>query len=71
MYLLQVGALKKGINPLSINRITFDPKYIAGPLKGGVVTAMIAIAVRYRNLSAVPLTNEVNPVIIFLKQSEL
>ncbi|XP_027173937.1 probable sulfate transporter 3.5 [Coffea eugenioides] len=39
-----VGALKKGINPLSINRITFDPKYIAGPLKGGVVTAMIAIA---------------------------
>lgn len=43
--LLQVGHLKKGINPPSINRINFDSKYISGPLKGGVITAMVALAV--------------------------
>ncbi|KAL3535768.1 hypothetical protein ACH5RR_004229 [Cinchona calisaya] len=39
-----VGHLKKGINPPSINRITFDAKYISAPLKAGVITAMIALA---------------------------
>ncbi|KAL3532429.1 hypothetical protein ACH5RR_005950 [Cinchona calisaya] len=39
-----VGTLKKGINPLSINRITFDSKYLSAPLKAGVITAMVALA---------------------------
>ncbi|KAI5680579.1 hypothetical protein M9H77_01806 [Catharanthus roseus] len=39
-----VGHLKKGINPPSLNRITFDSKYISAPLKAGMITAMIALA---------------------------
>ncbi|CAI9100298.1 OLC1v1037268C1 [Oldenlandia corymbosa var. corymbosa] len=39
-----VGPLKKGINPPSINRINFDPKYVSAPLKAGLITAMIALA---------------------------
>ncbi|XP_019155865.1 PREDICTED: probable sulfate transporter 3.5 isoform X2 [Ipomoea nil] len=39
-----VGDLKKGINPLSIQRLNFDPKYIYAPIKAGTITAMIALA---------------------------
>uniref|UniRef100_A0A5B7A5A2 Putative sulfate transporter 3.5 n=1 Tax=Davidia involucrata TaxID=16924 RepID=A0A5B7A5A2_DAVIN len=39
-----VGDLKKGINPLSIKDLNFDPKYIAAPLKVGIITAMVALA---------------------------
>lgn len=39
-----VGHLKKGINPSSLNRITFDPKYISAPLKAGMISAILALA---------------------------
>jgi len=42
---LQVGDLKKGINPSSLENLDFDPKYISAPIQAGLVTAMIALAV--------------------------
>ncbi|XP_011078361.1 probable sulfate transporter 3.5 [Sesamum indicum] len=39
-----VGPLKKGINEPSINRLIFDPKYIYGPIKAGIITGLIALA---------------------------
>ncbi|XP_031124440.1 probable sulfate transporter 3.5 isoform X2 [Ipomoea triloba] len=39
-----VGELKKGINPLSIQRLNFDSKYIYAPIKAGSITALIALA---------------------------
>ncbi|CAH9077052.1 unnamed protein product [Cuscuta epithymum] len=39
-----VGELKKGINPLSIQKLNFDPKNISAPIKAGTITAMIALA---------------------------
>lgn len=39
-----VGELHKGVNSLSINRITFDSKYISAPLKAGLITGLIALA---------------------------
>ncbi|CAK9152747.1 unnamed protein product [Ilex paraguariensis] len=42
--MMSVGDLKKGINPSSIQRLTFDPKYISAPLKAGLITAMVALA---------------------------
>ncbi|KAJ9538623.1 hypothetical protein OSB04_031356 [Centaurea solstitialis] len=39
-----VGDLKKGINPPSIRRLNFDPKYISAPIQAGLITAMIALA---------------------------
>lgn len=49
---MQVGELKKGINPLSIQKLNFDPKYIYAPIKAGVITAMIALAVCTSNLQS-------------------
>ncbi|KAL2927429.1 putative sulfate transporter 3.5, partial [Bienertia sinuspersici] len=39
-----VGHLSKGINPSSINKLNFDPKYIAAPIKAGILTAILALA---------------------------
>ncbi|KAL9264050.1 hypothetical protein AKJ16_DCAP04370 [Drosera capensis] len=39
-----VGHLKKGINPPSIKDLNFDPKYIAAPLKAGIITGILALA---------------------------
>ncbi|KAA8534999.1 hypothetical protein F0562_030002 [Nyssa sinensis] len=39
-----VGDLKKGINPLSIKDLNFDPKYISAPIKAGLITAIVALA---------------------------
>ncbi|KAG5564669.1 hypothetical protein RHGRI_000750 [Rhododendron griersonianum] len=39
-----VGDLKKGINPLSIQHLNFDPKYIAAPIQAAIITAMVALA---------------------------
>lgn len=43
---LQVGELKRGLNPLSFKDLNFDPKYISAPIRAGVITAFIALAVR-------------------------
>ncbi|KAE9462802.1 hypothetical protein C3L33_05293, partial [Rhododendron williamsianum] len=40
----EVGDLKKGINPLSIQHLNFDPKYIAAPIQAAIITAMVALA---------------------------
>ncbi|KAF3434102.1 hypothetical protein FNV43_RR25205 [Rhamnella rubrinervis] len=39
-----VGPLKKGINPPSIQYMNFDSKYISAVIKGGTITALIALA---------------------------
>ncbi|VFQ63078.1 unnamed protein product [Cuscuta campestris] len=39
-----VGHLDKGLNPSSIGKLNFDPKYISASLKAGIITAMIALA---------------------------
>ncbi|KAL8128616.1 hypothetical protein V2J09_017771 [Rumex salicifolius] len=39
-----VGPLKKGINPISINDFVFGRKYIAAPIKAGIITAILAMA---------------------------
>ncbi|XP_074280983.1 putative sulfate transporter 3.5 [Silene latifolia] len=39
-----VGPLKRGINPSSIKELNFDAKYIAAPLKAGLITAILALA---------------------------
>ncbi|KAI8570874.1 hypothetical protein RHMOL_Rhmol01G0071800 [Rhododendron molle] len=43
-WMTEVGDLKKGINPLSIQHLNFDPKYIAAPIKAAIITAMVALA---------------------------
>lgn len=45
IYIVQVGHLKKGINPSSINRLNFDPKHISATVKTGMITAILALAV--------------------------
>nr|XP_043623888.1 probable sulfate transporter 3.5 isoform X2 [Erigeron canadensis] len=39
-----VGELKRGINPSSLKKLNFDPKYISAPIQAGLITAMIALA---------------------------
>ncbi|GER55377.1 sulfate transporter [Striga asiatica] len=39
-----IGELKKGINPASLMDINFDSKYLAGTIKTGIVTGIIALA---------------------------
>lgn len=44
--LMQIGELKKGINPLSIMDLNFDTRYLSGTIRTGIVTGIIALAVR-------------------------
>lgn len=46
MEFLQIGELKKGINPASIMDLNFDSRYLSGAIKTGIVTGIIALAVR-------------------------
>lgn len=46
MKFLQIGELKKGINPASIMDLNFDSRYLSGVIKTGIVTGIIALAVR-------------------------
>ncbi|KAG8370736.1 hypothetical protein BUALT_Bualt13G0014300 [Buddleja alternifolia] len=39
-----IGALKKGINPLSIMDLNFDSRYLTGAIRTGIVTGIIALA---------------------------
>ncbi|XP_021741554.1 probable sulfate transporter 3.5 [Chenopodium quinoa] len=39
-----VGHLNRGINPSSIKQLNFDPKYIATPIKAGILTAILGLA---------------------------
>ncbi|XP_059638110.1 probable sulfate transporter 3.5 [Cornus florida] len=39
-----VGDLNRGINPLSIQSLNFDPKYISAPIRAGIITGMVALA---------------------------
>ncbi|KAI3992442.1 hypothetical protein MKX01_022533 [Papaver californicum] len=41
---LQVGHLKKGINPSSIQFLNFDPKYLPYTIKAGIMTGFLALA---------------------------
>lgn len=45
IYGLQVGPLKKGLNPISIGNLVFTPPYLQYAVKAGSVTGFIALAV--------------------------
>lgn len=42
---MQIGYLKKGINPPSVTSLEFSPPYIMIALKTGIITGIIALAV--------------------------
>jgi sulfate transporter 3 len=42
---MQIGYLKKGINPPSVTSLDFSPPYIMISLKTGIITGIIALAV--------------------------
>lgn len=44
-FCMQVGPLKKGLNPPSIQYLNFDAKYLPVVLKAGIITGLIAMAV--------------------------
>lgn len=46
LHLFQVGHLKKGLNPPSIQDLNFDPQYLPLTLKAGIVSGILALAVR-------------------------
>ncbi|KAL6330843.1 hypothetical protein AAG906_009271 [Vitis piasezkii] len=39
-----VGHLKKGLNPLSIGYLNFNPKYLTAVVKAGIITAILGLA---------------------------
>ncbi|KAL9224034.1 hypothetical protein vseg_000109 [Gypsophila vaccaria] len=39
-----VGPLKRGINPITIDDLNFDAKYIAAPIKAAFITSILALA---------------------------
>uniref|UniRef100_A0A7N0T866 STAS domain-containing protein n=1 Tax=Kalanchoe fedtschenkoi TaxID=63787 RepID=A0A7N0T866_KALFE len=38
-----VGHLQKGLNPISIHNLNFDPKYLPATLRAGIITGIIAL----------------------------
>jgi sulfate transporter 3 len=42
---LQIGYLKKGLNPLSVTNLDFTPPYMMLAVKTGIITGIIALAV--------------------------
>ena len=44
---MQIGALKKGINPPSFGDFVFNSPYFPVALKTGIVTGFIAMAVSF------------------------
>ena len=53
MIIFQIGELKRGINPSSVTDLNLDSKYLPVAIKTGIVTGIIALAVRifYFNLA--------------------
>ncbi|RRT55843.1 hypothetical protein BHM03_00039826, partial [Ensete ventricosum] len=45
---VQIGYLKKGLNPPSLTKLVVSPPHMAVALKTGIITAIIALAVRSR-----------------------
>lgn len=48
--LFQIGNLKKGLNPPSVTDLVFVSPYMGTAIKTGLVTGIIALAVKYLNL---------------------
>lgn len=42
---LQIGHLKKGINPLSVSDLAFGSPYLSSAIKTGIITGIIGLAV--------------------------
>ena len=43
--IVQIGNLKKGLNPLSMSDLVFTSPYMSTALKTGLITGIIALAV--------------------------
>lgn len=43
---LQIGHLKKGLNPPSVSELAFGSEYLPLAIKTGIITGVIALAVR-------------------------
>ena len=48
---MQIGYLKKGLNPLSVANLDFTPPYMMLAVKTGIITGVIALAVSSINTS--------------------
>lgn len=51
---VQIGNLKMGINPSSVNSLILSPPHMMVALKTGIITGLIGLAVRHPGL--LPLT---------------
>lgn len=49
---LQIGHLKKGLNPPSVTHLTFGSPYVTIALKTGIITGVIALAVSLNHFSS-------------------
>jgi len=49
--LFQIGNLKKGLNPPSVTDLVFVSPYMGTAIKTGLVTGIIALAVKYLSTS--------------------
>lgn len=45
--IVQIGDLKKGLNPLSVSDLVFTSPYMSTALKTGLITGIIALAVSH------------------------
>jgi sulfate transporter 3 len=42
---LQIGHLKKGLNPLSVSELSFGSPFLMAAMKTGIITGIIGLAV--------------------------
>lgn len=57
---IQIGYLRKGINPLSIMDLEFGSAYLTTAIKTGIVTGLIALAVSLEHKYPIEFYNTMN-----------
>ena len=53
VYVLQIGQLKRGLNPPSLTDLVFVSPYLTTTLKTGIIIGIITLAVSFHFLSLV------------------
>ena len=49
---IQIGHLKKGINPLSVSELAFGSPYLSSAIKTGIITGIIGLAVSIKQYNS-------------------
>ena len=49
---LQIGHLKKGINPLSVSELAFGSSHLSSAIKTGIITGIISLAVSIKQYNS-------------------